>query len=57
MDHLFVANELARGLYGESACVTFRDRYADIITCEGTRDKSTEHVVNFLVQVRQPSEK
>ena len=56
MDHWFASNELSRGLYGESACVTFRDRYTDYIACVGTHDKSAESVARFLCNLVHPSE-
>ena len=45
MNHWFASSELSRGLYGESACVTFRDRCADYIACVGTHDKGAESAV------------
>ena len=56
MDHWFAADELSRGLYGETACVTFRDRFTDYIACAGVHEKATEHVVHFLTQLKHPRE-
>ena len=56
MEQWFALDELSKGLYGETACIALRDRYAGYLAAQGTRDKSAESVVGFLVQVRAPTE-
>ena len=45
-----------RDSYGETACVTLRDRYTGYLASKGTFDKSAEEVVDFLVNLRAPNE-
>ena len=50
MDHWFVAKgEGSRGLHGETACVTFRDRFTNYLGAKACFDKSTASVCNFLI--------
>ena len=56
MDHWFALDELSKGLYGETACITLRVRYAGYLAAQGTHDKSAEGVVDFLVELRAPTE-
>ena len=57
MDHWFAADELSKGLRGETACVTFRDRYANSPCASGVCDKSSAHVCIFLLHLKVPREK
>ena len=57
MDPWFAANDLSQGLFGETACVTFRDRSTVFMAARAVFEKSAEHVVNFLVNLCRPEEK
>ena len=58
MDHWFVANsEGSRGLHGETACVTFRDRFTNYLGAKACFDRSAASVCTFLINViRRESE-
>ena len=56
MDHWFASDEISKGLYGETACLTIRDRYTKYLDGIGVFDKSTQHVVDFLTNLRRPTE-
>ena len=56
MNHWFALDELSKGLYGETACITLRDRYTGYLAAQGTHDKTADGVVDFLVQLRAPKE-
>ena len=57
MDHWFTQNDLSKGLYGETACVTMRDRFTGFLAAEGVHDKSAERIVEFLVKLPGPTER
>ena len=58
MDHWFVANsEGSRGLHGETACVTIRDRFTNYLGARPCFDKSLGSVCDFLINfIRRESE-
>ena len=61
MDHWFAADDLSRGIHGETACLTFRDRYkpcqcTGFLAAIGVFDKSAVQVCNFLVNLLAPGE-
>eukprot|EP00959_Pyramimonas_sp_CCMP1952_P458485 9476695-Pyramimonas_sp.AAC.1 len=52
MDHWSALDYLSRGLYGETSCVTLRDRFARFLAAKSTFGKSAERVTDFLVNLR-----
>ena len=57
MSHWFPADEDSRGRWGEVACLTFRGCFTRFTACQGVVAKSADHVHDFLVKLRRPSEK
>eukprot|EP00959_Pyramimonas_sp_CCMP1952_P186390 3897608-Pyramimonas_sp.AAC.1 len=57
MGHWFAADELSRGLYGETSRATLRDRRAGLLASQSAHDESAEHMVDIFSNLRAPAEK
>ena len=56
-DHWFAANDVSRGLHGESVALTLRDRATNWVECQGMKSKSTDQVTKFLANTLGPTER